>query len=393
MKATPILLLGLLLAVSSCLSPAKLVELGDYDQAIDLSIRKLTGKKKKKAELVKTLESAFEKATRQDMRMAETLEKEGRPENWERINDIHRQIGRRQSRIEPLLPLVDEFGYQAKFQFVRIEDLERKSRENAAEYLYVRAQSLLEEAKKGDKQAARQAYSELQNINRYYQNYREKGQLEREALELGAIHILIKPENASNVALPKDFEKELLQFTTADMESIWRKFYNNPLSRNAFDYIVLVKMANIAVSPEMYKEREYVDYKEVEEGWEYVLDQNGNVMKDSLGNDIKIPKKIFVTANVLEVYQNKVASVSGRIEFIERRTGNILSTENITADAVFENYASTFKGDKRALSEDTKRRIGNSPMPFPPNEVLLMQAASMLKPVIKQKIAGNPYLR
>lgn len=367
--------------------------MGDYDQAIELSIRKLTGKKKKKAELVKTLETAFEKATRQDMRMAETLEKEGRPENWERINGIHRQIGRRQSRIEPLLPLIDEFGYQAKFQFVRIEDLERKSRENAAEYLYVRAQSLLEDARKGDKQAARQAYSELQNINRYYQNYKDKTNLEREALELGAIHILIKAENTSNAVLPRDFEKELLQFTTADMESVWRKFSNNPLSRNAFDYIVLVKMANIAVSPEMVKEREYVDYREIEEGWDYVLDQNGNVMKDSLGNDIKIPKKIFVTANVLEVYQSKVASVSGRIEFIERRSGNILSTENLTADAVFENYASTFKGDRRALSEDTKRRIGNSPMPFPPNEALLMQAASMLKPVIKQKIAGNPYLR
>lgn len=393
MKAAPILLLALVTLFASCLSPAKLVEMGDYDQAIDLSIRKLTGKKKKKAELVKALESAFEKATRQDMRLADNLEKEGRPENWERINDIHRAIGRRQAKIEPMLPLIDENGYQAKFQFVRIEDLERKSRENAAEYLYVHAQSLLEDARKGDKFAAREAYSELRNIDKYYQTYKDKINLEREALELGAIHILIKPENASNAILPKDFERELLQFSTADLETTWRKYYNNPLSRNAFDYIVLVKMVNIAISPEMVKEREYVDYKEIEEGWEYVLDQNGNVMKDSLGNDVKVPKKIFVTANVLEVYQNKIASVSGKIEFVERRTGNILASENLTADAIFENYASTFKGDKRALSEDTRRRIGNSPMPFPPNEVLLMQAASILKPVIKQKIASNPYLR
>ena len=132
MKPAPILLFSLLLLVSSCLSPAKLVDMGNYDQAIDVSVQRLTGKKKKKAKLVKSLEIAFEKATRQDMRMAESLEKEGRPENWERINDLHRQIGRRQSKIEPLLPLVDENGYKASFQFVRIDDLERKSRENAA---------------------------------------------------------------------------------------------------------------------------------------------------------------------------------------------------------------------------------------------------------------------
>ncbi|MDV7394417.1 hypothetical protein RZS08_23745, partial [Arthrospira platensis SPKY1] len=61
MKATQILFLALVLFFSSCLSPSKLVELGDYDQAIDISIRRLTGKKKKKAELVKTIETAFEK--------------------------------------------------------------------------------------------------------------------------------------------------------------------------------------------------------------------------------------------------------------------------------------------------------------------------------------------
>ena len=369
------------------------MDMGSYDQAIDVSVRRLTGKKKKKPELVRVVETAFQKATAQDMRTAESLERDGRPENWELINNIHRQIGRRQAKIEPLLPLIDKNGYQAKFQFVRIEDLERKSRENAAEYFYNRAIALIEQAKRGDKPAAREAFNELQQINRYYRDYKSKNQLEQEALELGAIHILIKPENASNAVLPRNFEQELLQFSTADLETLWRKFYNNQNSRSHFDYIVLVKIVNIALSPESFREREYVDHKEIEEGFEYVLDQNGNVLKDSLGNDVKIPKKIFITANVLEVYQSKMASVSGRVEFIERRTGNILNFENITADAIFENYASTFRGDRRALSEDSRRRIGNSPMPFPPNEVLLMQAAGILKPVVKQKIASNPFLR
>ena len=122
-----------------------------------------------------------------------------------------------------------------------------------------------------------------------------------------------------------------------------------------------------------------------------MLDENGNVMKDSTGNDIKVPKKVFVKANVLEVYQSKIAGVTGRIEYINAYNNSLLKVEQIAADAIFENYASTFQGDRRALSKETKARIGNQPMPFPPNEVLLMQAAQQLKPVIKNKIAGNPW--
>ena len=57
------------------------------------------------------------------------------------------------------------------------------------------------------------------------------------------------------------------------------------------------------------------------------------------------------------------------------------------ADAVFENYASTFRGDRRALSEDACRYLGNRPQPFPTDEALLLTAMEQLKPVIKSRIA------
>ena len=44
-----------------------------------------------------------------------------------------------------------------------------------------------------------------------------------------------------------------------------------------------MRLTNIEVSPEQIKEREYEDTKEIEDGFEYVLDGNGNVAKDSSG--------------------------------------------------------------------------------------------------------------
>ncbi|MCB0678727.1 MAG: hypothetical protein KDC30_18645, partial [Saprospiraceae bacterium] len=54
----PILLVVLFLA--SCSSPRKLVETGNYDDAIHTLVNRLSGKKKKKAEQVAALEVAFE---------------------------------------------------------------------------------------------------------------------------------------------------------------------------------------------------------------------------------------------------------------------------------------------------------------------------------------------
>lgn len=379
-----------LFLLGSCSSPQRLLDSGDYDAAIDLCIRRLSGKEKKKSEYVRTLEDAFEKATSRDMRLAESLEREGRPENWERINEIHRAIQRRQGRVEPLLPLIDENGYKASFQFVRIDELEQKSKENAATYFYNRATELIGRAEKGDKLAARQAYAELGQIDRYYRDFRDKELLKQRALDLGTDHILVSVVNDAPVALPQRFEEELLQLSVGDLNSQWRLFYTNNKARNYFDYLAKVRFTDIAVSPERVQERSYVEHKEIEEGWEYVLDANGNVLKDSLGNDVRVPKKIFISAEVLEVYQSKVASLSGRVEWMEIRTNNLLRSEPVAVDAVFENYASTFRGDRRALSAESLSRIGNTPQPFPTNESLLLLAARMIRPSVKQKLAYAP---
>lgn len=379
--------LGALFFSTSCSSPQKLLETGNYDRAVTTSLKKLSGKKKKKAKHVQALEAAFAKATARDMEQADRLKRENRPENWEEVYEIYRRVERRQQRVKPLLPLVDQEGAQASFRFVRVDGLINESKENSAAYLYKRSLELIEDAREGDKIAARKAYNELDKIDRFYRDYKDKGDLKRIAKELGTTHILLQTKNVAPVYLPANMEDEINRMSLKGLDSFWKKYHSEASANERFDYKVIVKITDVDVSPGLVKEREYEDTKEIEDGFEYVLDQNGNVMKDTLGNDIKIPKKVLIKARVIETFQSKAARVTSRIEVTDLQTNDLVETKNVTVDALFDHYASTFYGDKRALSSTSKSRIGNRPLPFPSDEALLLDAAQKLRPIIKERLS------
>jgi hypothetical protein len=387
-----LLALAALLVLSACSRPEKLLERGQYEDAISASIRKLSGKKNKKVKHVKALEEAFQRATSADMREIAVLEKENRAENWVEINRIHRRIQMRQQMIEPLLPLYAKDGYKAEFKFVRIEDLELESKKKAADFYYSEGKKLLADAERGDKAAARKAYENFEDIQRYYKSYKDEDKLMLRAKDLGTVYVLFKMENDSRTILPKDFEREIKRISVKDLDAAWKTVHLNPEGNYKYDYTVTMRLTDIAVSADLVKEREYVDDKTIEDGWEYVLDNKGNVRKDSAGNDIKIPKKVLIKARVFETLQRKEAHVGGMLEFYDNTDREIVQTEPLAVDAIFENFAARYDGDKRALTEDSKKKIGNQPRPFPTSESLVLQAANLLKPIIKDKIARSRVL-
>lgn len=371
---------------SACGNPEKLIEQGNFDKAISLSARKLSGKKKKKEKYVKAMEEAFHRATSLDMRKAKALQAEGRPENWVEINRIYNKIKKRQNLIEPMLPLVDKDGYKADFRFVKIDGLVHESKEKAAHFYYIEGKRLLAQAERGDKEAARNAYDQFNRISRYYSNYKDENRLMQKAHQLGVVHVLFKIENNSRAFLPADFDRAVKRISVADLESKWRAVHLSPQRSVQYDYDVVMSLQQIDVTPGLIKEREYTDKKTIKDGLRYVLDPNGNVLKDSLGNDVREDNYIDVFATIFEACQQKSAIVSGELQFIDNRTNQVFHQEPITAEAIFEHFAATFNGDRRALSKESKRRIGNAPVPFPTDESLVLQAADHLKPVIKSKI-------
>ncbi|MEM6771806.1 MAG: hypothetical protein AAF597_14580 [Bacteroidota bacterium] len=378
----------LVFAFPACTSVETLVESGNYEETIRLAQRRLTGKQKKSPKLVAALEEAFNKVTARDMQRAKALAESGTTD-WGRVYDIYANIDRRQQALQPILPLVDKRGYQAQFRFAKVGGLLANAADNASAQLYADGLRALTDGRAGDKAAARSAYNFFSKIDRYNHNYRDSYQLIREAEALGVVYIAVEMANNTGGYLPRGFENELLRVRTSNLDDKWRVYDFNRRADRAYDYNARILIENIQVSPDRISERTYIDEREITDGEEYVLDANGNVAKDSLGNDITRPRQIIIRADVLEVYQTKSAIVTGSLVLYDNFARRVVDEERLTAEAIFENYASTFRGDRRALSTQSRRRIGNQPLPFPSNEALILDAAEVLKPQLTNRLAGS----
>lgn len=386
LRLMPLLALAFLLIFSNCRSAEKFVERGDYDGAIDFCIQKLREKKKKKTELVQGLELAFAKAQERDEAKIKQLLSAGEPSNWLKINELYRQMERRQSRVKPLVPLTANDGYTAEFAFIDVEKLENESRHKAANYLFAKAKSLLAKAETtGDRPAAREAYDDLRRIENYVENYDGQRELLKTARELGTTHILFSVKNESFRLLPIGMEDRLLEIGRRELDSEWRRFDQAARPGIEYDYKVVFELETIDISPERVHERSYEDEKRIEDGWEYLLDGKGNVKKDSCGNDIRVKKWATVRARIIEVHQEKAARVAGEIKIFDRN-GSLLDRDDIGTEVVFNHHAATFVGDRRALSSESLCKIGNSPRSFPSDHDMLTDAADRLKPDLRDEL-------
>lgn len=377
----------MIFSLSACVNTQKMIDQGRYDEAVDYAVKKLVGKTKKKQKYVDALERGFNKAVKRDMKEIARLEASGNPDAWEDIVAICNQIQRRQSKIEPLLPVIDRNGYQASFKFAKVDGVENKAKRKAAQHWYTQAEALLAEAATtGTKIPARKAMRHLTSIEKYFTQYEDKEALKARAMDLGTTRIFFAMYNDAPIVLPKSFEDEITRIGILDLNTTWNEFYLEEPNDVTIDYNINMRLTQINLSPERVTERTYVDTKEIEEGWEYVLDENGNVAKDTLGNDITVPQRLLIRAKVFELFQSKDARIVGQLEYVDRKRGTLLQTESISVNAVFENYASTYQGDYRALSPASLRCINKQPLPFPTDEELLLLAADNLKPVVIQKM-------
>ena len=67
----------------------------------------------------------------------------------------------------------------------------------------------------------------------------------------------------------------------------------------------------------------------------------------------------------------------------------MMKSEPITSDAIFEHFYAIANGDLQALTEETHRRLGIDPLPFPADAALILQAGDVLKKMAKDILVRN----
>ncbi len=376
-----------LLLVFSCTSAKKLAESGKYDEAIVYLVKKLRGKRKKSPKKVRLLEYAFAKAQARDFREIKRLKASNREENWTAISDIYEGIKRRQDLIEPLTPLTDKNGYTAHFDFVDVVGAAIKADNKARSFLYKDAVRLMERFKKThDKYYAREAFYALEELHDKYGEYENSRLLQDKAYEAGMDHYFIHIKNRSRTILPASFARTLSDVPRRDFEKKWKAIDPVRVKNKHYDYAIVYEINEVEISPDLQKEREFEETKVIEKtssgtnglSTPIFLDDSKEKDKTSKPKEVKI--KITVKARVLEVFQHKSAWIRGVVRVYREKDHGIVFTEPLESEYVFENYASKLlSGDERALSDETKRRLGNRPVAFPSDDDFLYDAANYMK--------------
>ena len=383
-----ILLLTVLVSVLVSCSAKKQIEEaishGNYDQAISEALRKLENNKdkKRKQAYVVMLKDAYNKVLAEDLNQIERLKKDGNPEHYKTIYESYVDLENRQNAIKRVMPLRIG-GKLLKLEFNDYNNQIVDYRYKTSEYLTDEGIALLDSDNKYDARLAYDIFVYIENIN---PNFEENRNLMQEAHLKGMDYVHVSIQNETQQIIPQRLETELLDFNTYGLNQFWTSYHAMADSNIDYDFTMELQLKRINISPERINERQLLREKQIVDGWEYLLDEDGNVAKDSLGNDIKIDKIVTVRARFFEVLQTKSAQVIADIVYTDLKQNQIIDQFSIDSGFIFENAFGRFRGDRRALNRDDRNLLRQRQVHFPSDSQMVYDTGEDLKLQLKDII-------
>lgn len=370
----------------NCNTVKKSYRSGNFDKAVELSVKKLKSNPENE-EAISYLEASYAKLYRQRMERITFLRKEGRPENVLPVYDEFSALALYGNLIKPLLPLhMSAKKRDASFTFVRDEEL-IAAKQNAAEYLYVFAGQKL---KSNDRLQARAAYDLYEQLLCIYPEYKDVHDQIKLAQIKGTNQVFVTLENNSNNFLYAALEQQVTTMPLYDLNEEWVNFYGPSGNARSTDYNIVINIRQILISPDLQTTlAARTETKSVQDGWIYALDANGNVKKDSLGNDIKTPKTKTIRCGVTEYLEQKTAAINGSFDYYDARNHSMLHSEPFSSNKIFQHTWAIANGDLEALTRESAALIKVGPAPYPSETDMLLQGTEDLKWQVKQVIRKN----
>ncbi|NJB35843.1 hypothetical protein [Croceivirga sp. JEA036] len=381
-----------LIACSGVKKTQEALNSGQYNLAMNKAIKNLRDNKTKKGhqKYVLLLEEAFEKHQQRELDKINFWRQDGNPAHLEKIYNSYTSLRNLQNQIKPLLPLpVYEQDRNAKFKFKDFDSAIVSTKEDLSNYLYNNAIALSKNAI--NKQEFREAYADFDYLLKINPGYKDAAIKMEEARVKGQDYIRVALYNATEQIIPERLEDALLDFNTYGINDFWTQYHANPIQNLHYDYEMALDFTNIFVSPEQVTEKQLVKEKVVKDGFDYVLDKNGNVAKDSLGNDIKVNKFKTVRCEFYRFTQTKSAEIGAKVSFTDLKSNQVINSYPLSSGFVFEHVYANHRGDKRALEEDLIQLLAVKSVPFPSNEQMVYDAGEDLKQGLKEIVKKHRF--
>lgn len=385
MKRIVLVIFILTILLAGCGSSKKQLEKGNYDAAIQKAVKDLR-KDPKDTKQIDILTQAYKIANEQDNERVRMLKMEGKPNSWDEIYLVYKVLNDRQALVRTLPPL-NMNGRSIEFPYVDYMADMVNAKRKAADFYYAHGDVLM---KSGIKESCRQAFAEYVRAKEYVGDYEGIDNKIQEAKLKGISRVFISIQNSSMLKFPKEFEDDLLALDLPRLNSEWVEYSTQNLNDNTqYDYYVNVNVKNIIVSPDQSLQRDSVIKRRIEDGFTYVMDKKGNVMKDTLGNDMKQTKYKNLQCALVETIQSKTCRIDGDVDVIQMNPNKEVRKDPIRAESNFENISSRALGDIQALNSNQLERTKTSIVPFPTDIEMVIRCSQSLKMAIKGAIQND----
>ena len=377
------ILISLIILISFGCSPIKKINdsvvSGEFDKAIDKTISELkkTRNKKKKTQYELILTDIYDRSVVDSKNKISRFKKDGNPEFFDDIYFEYEKLIKRQIKLSNIA------NERLNFNFENYDSELINFRYKTSDYFLNISNSFISNDNKFDYRKAYNYLIIIESINPNYLNTRSLIEL---CLFKGKDYILLSVLNESKSVLFKDLENDILNIKGYDLNSTWKSFFTkNDSFEGTYDFYIDLAFKSFIISPERLVQKEGFREKNIVDGLTYQLDENGNVMKDSLGNDIKIDKLIKISVKTFESIQSKSAKVLAEIRLIDKKK-NIIDKFPLESEFWFRNRFLEYDGDKRVLTKNEIKLSKSRFIHFPSDEVLIFNNSENIKRKMKNII-------
>jgi hypothetical protein len=381
-----LLLITLFIFCIGCKSPEKLLQQGDYDSVIDKTMKDIL-KGKADNNDKELFNKAYNMANQRDQQRIDFLLQENKPENWEQIYRLYSSLDARQAKARQVMPL-NIGGRQVNYRFIDYNAKIIEAKKNAAKFYYSTGVSSMD---RNTKESYREAFYDFQKVKEYRaSDYPDLDNLMDEARYQGVSRVLIEFNKATPGKIPSSAWNNLQSISTSNLNGQWVEYHLARIDPNTlYDYFITVTILGIDVGRPLETTKEYVRRKKIQDGYDYVRDSRGHVMKDSLGNDIKVPRYKDLVCTVIETKQSKSVTLRGDVEFVSANPSRLLKKEPVAGTSVFEHTSGKAAGDRDALLPEDLKLLQLDEVPFPDDFSMIDDCSIILRQSITDLIYNN----
>ena len=378
----------LLLSCGSTQKATNHLQTGNYIEAFNTSIEQLNKDKTKKSNQkhIPLLKEAYTKAAKAGLDKIKNLKQNKTPDNLKKTYTTYLRLDMRQDEVRVLQPLYYE-GNEISFTFEDYTNKISTSKNNYSASLYKNAMTEL----KKDNLSARKAHkllTDLIYINPTYKN--NLNDLLQKAKNKGSSFVLVLlKNNVKNIS--RDSIKDFTTINSANFANQWVVYHNKKQRNTSYDYQINISFDKFTFVPEKTLQEKVPQEGKVQDGWQYRLDSNGNVMKDEKGNDIKTAKYKVVRAEVMLFQQNKSSKLDGTVIIKDLKKRTTLSTNPTFGEAKFQNTYGKYQGDQRAIEQKYHKPLQAKAVPYPKDYEFTKYSVSNFKQKVMALIGQQKF--